>query len=97
MKQPKISYIVHGPYDDYETVAVSEAQAINNIHYKLWFEDEIWTEMDDYTAEPEVLVRFRRKLDDKRRNQTNSINPGCSEHVWDSPKEQYVQMSLPWT
>ena len=99
MKQPKISYIVlYLPSrTEFETRAVSEAQAINNIHYNLWFEEGIWTEMEDFVAVPEVLVRFKEKLNDERRDQTNSINEGCSEHVWNTPTEQYVQMSLSWS
>lgn len=97
MKQEKIDYLVYlGNRETYTTRAVSELQAINNIHYILWFEHGIWTEMEDFTAEPEVIARFRRYRDDERRDQGKDEYAGC--HIGDishSDQEQYVQMSLP--
>lgn len=100
MEKAKISYIVTNMYDnlgDFETMAVSEDQAINNIHYKLWFEEGIWTDMSDWYAEPAVVAHFRELRNDKRGNTRIDDNDPSLTSVRDSGSEQYVQMSFSWT
>jgi hypothetical protein len=38
---------------------VSEKDAINNIHFKLWFQQHIWTEMRDFSAVSEAVLNLR--------------------------------------
>ena len=61
MKKQKIKYIVTNLWsgNEYVTFAVSKQDAINNIHYKLWFQSHIWTEMSDFKAEADVIIRLR--------------------------------------
>ena len=81
MTKPKIKYIVRNLYsgEEYETFAVSEADAINHIHYNLWFLDGYWTEMDDYEAVPESIIKLHELL---------------VEHEHKQDTEQYHQMTL---
>lgn len=62
MAKNKTKYVVTNlkSGDDYETFAVSSADAINNIHYKLWFGLGIWTEMSDFDAVPESVLELRK-------------------------------------
>lgn len=63
MAQAKVKYIVtHKSGCKYETLAVSDKDAINNIHYKLWFGSGIWTEMRDFDAEPGITKKARDLL-----------------------------------
>ena len=61
MAKSKTKYIVThlNSGNEYETYAVSDADATNNIHYKLWFQYGIWTEMHDFEAVPESVVALR--------------------------------------
>lgn len=79
MAQAKAKYIVkHISGQRYETLAVSPQDAINNIHYNLWFGSRIWTEMCDFKAEPEIAIKARELL---RKAETEK-------------SEKYHQMSL---
>ena len=62
MKQQKIKYIVRNIYtgETYENIAVSEIDAINHVHFNLYFGDGIWTEMDDYEAVPAVMQKYSK-------------------------------------
>lgn len=62
MAKHKTKYVVTNLRngEDYETFAVSSEDAINNIHYKLWFRSGIWTEMSDFNAIPESVIELRR-------------------------------------
>lgn len=61
MSKQKIKYIVTNRWsgNEYVTFAVSDQDAINNIHYKLWFQSHIWTEMSDFKAESDAVIRLR--------------------------------------
>lgn len=61
MAKSKSKYIVVNLNNgvEFETYAVSEADAINNIHYNLWFKKGIWTEMEDFEAVPESVQILR--------------------------------------
>lgn len=61
MSKIKTKYIVTHRYshNEYTTFAVSEDDAINNIHYKLWFQERIWTEMRDFYAESAAAIRLK--------------------------------------
>lgn len=61
MSKQKIKYIVTNlrSGNEFVTYAVSDQDAINNIHYKLWFQSHIWTEMSDFKAEADVVIRLK--------------------------------------
>ena len=61
MKKQKIKFIVTNLWsgNEYVTFAVSAQDAINNIHYKLWFQSHIWTNMSDFSAEADAVIRLR--------------------------------------
>lgn len=42
----------------FETTAVSEDDAINHIHYNLYFGSGIWTEMDDFKADTAASIKY---------------------------------------
>lgn len=71
MEKRKIKYIVthRASHSVFETCAVSERDAINNIHFKLWFQRRIWTEMSDFDAEPEAVIKLKeiRRLDESEK------------------------------
>lgn len=97
MAQQKIEYIVTflPSKEEFRTFAVSEADAINNIHYKRYFGEGIWTEMCEYSAEPSCVRRLR-KLYDEGRNQKSNNNAGHPESVQHNGSREYVQMSFSW-
>ena len=61
MTKSKTKYIVTNIWngETYETFAVSSDDAINNIHYNLWFKYRVWTEMSDYEAIPECVLKLK--------------------------------------
>lgn len=85
MAKQKTKYIVTNLYsgEKYETLAVSEADAINNIHYKLWFGAGYWTEMTDFEAKPERVITLLDMMRDFKQEQEQK-----------QQQEQYHQMSL---
>lgn len=75
MKQEKVKYVVeHIDGSTWETMAVSAADAINHIHYKLWFEENEWTEMDDFNAAPAIPQKCIEYLGDIEK-MNNSLRP----------------------
>lgn len=96
MKQAKTLYYVTNieTGDEYKTLAVSEEQAINNVHYDLWFNHDIWTEMEGFAAEIAVVRDFRERRNDQRRNQGQDSNDRYSNEVRHSSDSEYVQMSF---
>ena len=71
MAKTKVKYLVTNSYtgDEYETFAVSPEDAINHIHYKLWFGAGIWTEMSDFEAIPERLVILKEMMEEHKRHE----------------------------
>lgn len=81
MAKNKTKYVVTNLNngESYKTYAVSDEDAINNIHYTLWFKMGIWTEMDDFEAIPESLIALRKLK---------------NEHEMKKQEPQYHQMTL---
>ncbi len=57
-----IKYIVtnNRTGEKFETMAVSELDASNKIHYRLWFGRREWCDMEDLEAVADVILRFRK-------------------------------------
>ena len=53
----------------YETTAVSSADAINHIHYNLWFKYGIWTEMGDFEAMPKSVIAIKKLSEQHKKKQ----------------------------
>ena len=68
MTEKSIKYIVTNNLtgEKFETMAVSELDAKNKVHYRLWFGRKEWCNMDDLEAVAEVVLRFRRLKIDNR-------------------------------
>lgn len=73
MEKQKIKFIVthRASGNEFVTYAVSEKDAINNIHFKLWFQRHIWTEMSDFYAVSEAVLKLKaiKKLAEQEKEQ----------------------------
>lgn len=98
MKQKQSLFVVtHIPSGQtFETMAVSESDAINHVHYKLWFGFREWTEMEDFEADRAEVLRIRRMLDDQRRDKAVRDYERSVEPVRNQNAEEYVQLSFSW-
>lgn len=93
MENKKIEYIVTAPNGcKYTTMAVSERDAINNVHYKVG----LYTDISQFSAVSSIILKLRRLTDDERRNKTVNSDVRNSQPVRNRNKEEYVQLSLPW-
>lgn len=81
MSKAKVQYLVeHSSGREFTTYAVSEQDAINHIHFKLWFQDHIWTEMSDFSAVPMSVLRLREIKAQEEANKKPEKEPESHYH-----------------
>ena len=76
MSKRKIKFFVTNIWngEEFVTYAVSKQDAINNIHFNLWFKHHIWTEMSDFEAESEAVLVLREIEEQAKREKKPSYH-----------------------